>query len=110
MRKGLKNVKLTETRAQMTFCASCKTCPAIDISTNSDRIEIGGNKEGHTYFTKDKFTTFIDHIKRDKLAFYNPDREEVPVCGDISGICIFTKDQFKLFIEEIKSGTFDKYL
>ena len=110
MRKGLKNVKLTENRAQMPFCASCKTCPAIDISTDSGEVELGGTEEGYTYFTKDRFAIFVDHIKKDKLLYYQPDKEEVPICGDLRGACVFTKDQFKLFIEEVKSGTFDKYL
>ena len=53
MENGLKNVKLTETRAQMTFCSSCKTCRSIDISTESDKVVIGGDDEGYTEFTKD---------------------------------------------------------
>ena len=110
MRKGLKNLKLTETRAQMTFCASCKTCPAIDKATNSYKVQIGGKEEGYTSFTKDRFAIFVDHIKSDKLNGCNPNNDEVPIAGNLDGMCIFTKDQFKLFIEEIKSGTFDKYL
>ena len=70
MRKGLKNVKLTETRAQMTFCSSCKTCPSIDISTESDKVVIGGDDEGYTEFTKDQFELFMNQIKKGTFDKY----------------------------------------
>ena len=56
--EGLKNVKITAQRSQMTFCASCKSCPAIDISTESDKVVVGGEDEGYTEFTKDQFELF----------------------------------------------------
>ena len=70
MENGLKNVKLTETRAQMTFCSSCKTCPSIDISTESDKVVIGGDDEGYTEFTKDQFELFMNQIKKGTFDKY----------------------------------------
>jgi CDGSH-type Zn-finger protein len=63
MMKGLKNVSITDTRAQMTFCASCKTCPAIDISKDSDKVIVGGKDEGYTHFTKEQFALFVKTVK-----------------------------------------------
>ena len=45
---GLKNVEVSNGRAQMTCCASCKSCPAIDISAESDTVVVGGDDEGYT--------------------------------------------------------------
>ena len=70
MENGIKNIRLTETRAQMTFCASCKTCPAIDISTESDKVVIGGDDEGYTEFTKDQFELFMNQIKKGTFDKY----------------------------------------
>ena len=56
---GLKNIKINAQRTQMTFCASCKSCPAIDISTDSDKVIVGGEDEGYTEFTKDQFELFV---------------------------------------------------
>ena len=70
MENGIKNIRLTETRAQMTFCASCKTCPAIDISTESDKVVIGGDDEGYTEFTKDQFELFMNQIKKGTFGKY----------------------------------------
>ena len=47
----------------MTFCANCKSCPAIDISADSDRVIVGGEEEGYTEFTKDQFALFMDVVK-----------------------------------------------
>ena len=63
MFKGLKNVVVTDKRTQMTFCASCKSCPAIDISTESDKVIVGGDDEGYTEFTKDQFALFVKTVK-----------------------------------------------
>jgi hypothetical protein len=63
MFKGLKNVEVTETSVQMTFCASCKTCPAIDISEDSDKVVVGGKDEGYTHFTKEQFALFVKTVK-----------------------------------------------
>ena len=60
---GLKDVTVTDNRAEMTFCANCKTCPAIDISADSDRVIVGGEEEGYTEFTKDQFALFMDVVK-----------------------------------------------
>jgi hypothetical protein len=70
MEDGIKNIKLTETRAQMTFCSSCKTCPSIDISTESDKVVIGGDDEGYTEFTKDQFELFMNQIKKGTFDKY----------------------------------------
>jgi len=61
--EGLKNVKISAQRAQITFCASCKSCPAIDISTESSKVIVGGDDEGYTEFTKDQFELFVKTIK-----------------------------------------------
>ena len=60
---GLKNIKINAQRTQMTFCASCKSCPAIDISTDSDKVIVGGEDEGYTEFTKDQFELFVKTVK-----------------------------------------------
>ena len=70
MEDGIKNIRLTETRAQMTFCSSCKTCPAIDISNDSDKVVIGGDDEGDTEFTKDQFELFMNQIKKGTFDKY----------------------------------------
>tara|TARA_B100000287_G_scaffold415041_1_gene448217 strand:+ start:138 stop:380 length:243 start_codon:yes stop_codon:yes gene_type:complete len=70
MEDGIKNIRLTETRAQMTFCSSCKTCPSIDISTESDKVIIGGDDEGYTEFTKDQFELFMNQIKKGTFDKY----------------------------------------
>ena len=79
--EGLKNVKITARRTQMTFCASCKSCPAIDISTESDKVVIGGEDEGYTEFTKDQFALFIKTIKAGAYDKYLP--EEVDFNEDV---------------------------
>jgi len=61
--KGLKNVNVSDNRAEMTFCANCKSCPAIDISADSDKVVVGGDDEGYTEFTKDQFALFMDVVK-----------------------------------------------
>tara|TARA_R100001015_G_C4634386_1_gene200805 strand:- start:877 stop:1104 length:228 start_codon:yes stop_codon:yes gene_type:complete len=61
--KGLKNVNVSDNKAEMTFCANCKSCPAIDISADSDRVVVGGDDEGYTEFTKDQFALFMDVVK-----------------------------------------------
>tara|TARA_R100000664_G_C2756672_1_gene144634 strand:- start:2680 stop:2940 length:261 start_codon:yes stop_codon:yes gene_type:complete len=83
MFKGLKNIKVTDTRTQMTFCASCKTCPAIDISTESDKVIVGGDDEGYTEFTKDQFALFVKTVKAGTYDKYLPEEgadlnEDVP--------------------------------
>ena len=60
---GLKNVSVSNGRSQMTFCANCKSCPAIDISTESDKVVVGGDEEGYTFFTKEQFKLFTDVVK-----------------------------------------------
>ena len=62
-KKGLKNVTVSDQRAEMTFCANCKSCPAIDISADSDRVVVGGEDEGFTEFTKEQFALFMDVVK-----------------------------------------------
>ena len=47
----------------MTFCANCKSCPAIDISADSDKVVVGGEDEGFTEFTKEQFALFMDVVK-----------------------------------------------
>ena len=61
--EGLKNVEVSEVRAQMTFCANCKSCPAIDISAESDKVVVGGDDEGYTEFTKEQFKLFAEVVK-----------------------------------------------
>jgi|TARA_R110002012_G_C11461888_1_gene592925 hypothetical protein len=61
--KGLKNITVSDQRAEMTFCANCKSCPAIDISADSDKVVVGGEDEGFTEFTKEQFALFMDVVK-----------------------------------------------
>ena len=67
---GLKNVEVSNNRAQMTFCASCKSCPAIDISADSDRVVVGGEEEGYTEFTKEQFKIFTEVVKSGEFDKY----------------------------------------
>ena len=67
---GLKNIEVSNGRAQMTFCASCKSCPSIDISADSDKVIVGGEEEGYTEFTKDQFKLFADVIKSGEFDKY----------------------------------------
>jgi len=68
--EGLKNVNITEQRAEITFCANCKSCPAIDISADSDKVIVGGEDEGYTEFTKEQFALFMDVVKSGTLDQY----------------------------------------
>ncbi len=68
--EGLKNVTVTNNRAEMTFCANCKTCPAIDISADSDKVVVGGEEEGYTEFTKEQFALFMDVVKKGAFDKY----------------------------------------
>ncbi len=61
--KGIKNRVVTEETIQMTFCANCKTCPAVDMSLESDEVVVGGEDEGFTLFTKAQFKLFIEEAK-----------------------------------------------
>ena len=67
---GLKNVTVTNKRAEMTFCANCKTCPAIDISVDSDKVIVGGDDEGYTEFTKEQFALFTKVVKKGTFDKY----------------------------------------
>ena len=78
---GLKNVKITAQRTQMTFCASCKTCPAIDISEDSDKVVVGGKDEGYTHFTKEQFALFVKTVKAGAYDKYLP--EEIDLNEDV---------------------------
>ena len=76
MMKGLKNVMVTDQRTQMTFCASCKSCPAIDISKDSDKVIVGGDDEGYTEFTKDQFALFVRTVKEGMYDKYLPETKD----------------------------------
>ena len=78
---GLKNVRISAQRTQMTFCASCKSCPAIDISHESDKVVVGGEDEGYTEFTKKQFALFVKTIKQGTYDRYLP--EEVDFNEDV---------------------------
>tara|TARA_R110002050_G_scaffold173168_2_gene305302 strand:+ start:465 stop:692 length:228 start_codon:yes stop_codon:yes gene_type:complete len=67
---GLKNVTVTNKRAEMTFCANCKSCPAIDISVDSDKVIVGGDDEGYTEFTKEQFALFTKVVKEGAFDKY----------------------------------------
>ena len=75
--EGLKNVKVTAHRSQMTFCASCKSCPAIDISTESDKVVVGGEDEGYTEFTKEQFELFCKTVKGGAFDRFFKENKEV---------------------------------
>lgn len=61
---------ITSEYINMTFCASCKKCPAININKDSDTIVIGGEEEGYTKFTKEQFLLFIEQIKKGTFDEY----------------------------------------
>jgi hypothetical protein len=79
--KGLKNVVITDRGTQMTFCGSCKTCPAIDISEDSDKVIVGGKEEGYTEFTKEQFALFVKTAKNGHYDKYLP--EEIDLNEDV---------------------------
>ena len=81
MFKGIKNLKVTDKRIQMTFCSSCKTCPAIDISEDSDKVVVGGKDEGYTHFTKEQFALFVKTVKAGTYDKYLP--EEIDLNEDV---------------------------
>lgn len=62
-RKGIKNKFVSEDSINMTFCANCKTCPAINITKDSDTVIVGGKDEGYTRFTKEQFKLFVEEVK-----------------------------------------------
>tara|TARA_R100000234_G_scaffold106997_1_gene77829 strand:- start:319 stop:648 length:330 start_codon:yes stop_codon:yes gene_type:complete len=87
MMKGLKNVMVTDQRTQMTFCASCKSCPAIDISKDSDKVIVGGDDEGYTEFTKDQFALFVKTVKEGMYDKYLPKDCVCRTTSDPNGYC-----------------------
>ena len=60
---GIKNRVVTDENIQMTFCANCKNCPAVDMTLESDEVVVGGEEEGFTLFTKAQFKLFIEEAK-----------------------------------------------
>lgn len=62
---------ITEGRIEITFCGTgkCK-CPSINMDINSDKIIIGGEKEGYTSFTKEEFELFCKEIKAGTFEKY----------------------------------------
>ena len=60
---GIKNRVVTEDTIQMTFCANCKNCPAVDMTLESNEVIVGGEEEGFTSFTKEQFKLFIEEAK-----------------------------------------------
>ena len=54
----------TENNLHITFCKTCKTCPAVDISKDKDIVVIGGDEEGYTKFTKEQFELFVQEVKK----------------------------------------------
>ena len=80
---GLKNIKISAQRTQMTFCASCKSCPAIDISTDSNKVVVGGEDEGYTEFTKDQFELFVKTVKVGAFDRFFADKKDC-TCGTTS--------------------------
>jgi len=61
---------ITSEYINMTFCANCKNCPAINITKDSDIVVIGGDDEGYTKFTKEQFLLFIKQIKKGTFDEY----------------------------------------
>jgi hypothetical protein len=62
-KQGIKDCIITENSVQMTFCKTCKTCPAVNITKDSDTVIVGGDDEGYTKFTKGQFELFIEECK-----------------------------------------------
>jgi len=85
--EGLKNVKISTMRTQMTFCASCKSCPAIDISHNSDTVKVGGEDEGYTHFTKEQFALFMETIKKGAFDKFIKKECKCGTTSDVKGYC-----------------------
>ena len=56
--------KETENSLHITFCKTCKTCPAVDISIDKDIVIIGGDDEGYTEFTKEQFEFICTRSKK----------------------------------------------
>tara|TARA_R110002110_G_scaffold38276_1_gene125179 strand:- start:829 stop:1038 length:210 start_codon:yes stop_codon:yes gene_type:complete len=56
--------KITEQELKVTFCRTCRTCPSIEISLDSNDVIIGGEKEGISTFSKDEFSMLIEAAKR----------------------------------------------
>ena len=44
---------------KMTFCATCKNCPSVDIHKDLNNVILGGKDEGFSVWTKDQFIEFI---------------------------------------------------
>lgn len=62
-KQGIKDCIIEEGRVEMTFCKTCKTCPAVSITKDSDTVVVGGDDEGYTKFTKEQFKLFVDECK-----------------------------------------------
>lgn len=60
---GIKNFKRDENSLSMTMCRTCKTCPDVRITKDSDEVMLGGEDEGYSYWTKQQFTDMINAAK-----------------------------------------------
>ena len=55
---------------QMTFCASCKKCPSINIHKEVENVILGGKEEGYSVWKKDQFAEFVKEIKKGTFDEY----------------------------------------
>lgn len=53
-----------EKGVQMTFCATCKRCPSINIHEEVETVILGGKEEGYSVWKKEQFAEFVKEIKK----------------------------------------------
>ena len=49
---------------QMTFCATCRKCPSINIHEDVENVILGGKEEGYSVWKKEQFAQFAEEIKK----------------------------------------------
>lgn len=55
---------------KMTFCATCKNCPSINIHKDLDKVILGGDEEGFSVWSKEQFIEFAKEIKKGTFDGY----------------------------------------
>lgn len=76
--EGIKNFKDDGKTLSFTMCKTCKTCPDLIISKDSDEVILGGEHEGISTWTKDQFKDFVHAIKLGVADEYLTDDNQNP--------------------------------
>ena len=68
--EGIKNFKDDGNSMSFTLCRTCRTCPEVFISQDSDEVTLGSEVEGVSVWTKESFTDFVAVVKEGAFDKY----------------------------------------